>query len=188
MACHLIRPCKTIHNLSIVPRHSKALGYILKHSDSYSNKAENSATWIGSHLRATDKDWLHGYHANWTRIEWVWRVHMSRQISKIDWRLGLQATQKHWVTNVVGNSFYIVVSILISKTTTFTYEIRHLDPLTQTLLLSIIANTIPPHTLHGKCSELQRTLHNFYWFLILIHPFLTYSYNTNEGKQKNKTR
>jgi hypothetical protein len=46
---------------------------------------------------------------------------------------------------VTGNSFCIVVSILISKTTTFTYGIRHLDPLTQTLLLSITANTIFPY-------------------------------------------
>jgi hypothetical protein len=79
-------------------------------------------------------------------------------------------------------------SILISKTTTFTYEIKHLDPLTQTLLLSIIANTIPTHTLHKKCSELKRTLHNYlHWFPISIHPFLTYNYNTNERKLKKKT-
>jgi hypothetical protein len=43
---------------------------------------------------------------------------------------------------VTGNSFYIVFSILISKTTTFTYEIKQPDPLTETLLLSITANTI----------------------------------------------
>jgi hypothetical protein len=42
-------------------------------------------------------------------------------------------------TKVIGYSFFIV---LISKTTTFTYEIRHLDPLTQTLSLSISSNTI----------------------------------------------
>jgi hypothetical protein len=42
-------------------------------------------------------------------------------------------------TKVAGNSSFIV---LISKTTTFTYEIRHLDPLTQTLSLSITSNTI----------------------------------------------
>jgi hypothetical protein len=77
---------------------------------------------------------------------------------------------------------------LISKTTTFTYEIKHMDPLTQTLLLSVIENTIFPHTLHGKCSELHRTLHNFlHCFLILNRPFLTYSSNINEGKQKKKT-
>jgi hypothetical protein len=80
-------------------------------------------------------------------------------------------------------------SILISKTTTFTYEIKHLDPLTQTFLLSITSNTIFYHTLHGKYSDLQCTLHNFlHWFPILIHLFLTYSCNTNEGKQKKKTR
>jgi hypothetical protein len=61
---------------------------------------------------------------------------------------------------VTGNSFYIVFSILISKTTTFTYEIKQPDPLTETLLLSITANTIF-HTLHEKYSELQHTLHNF---------------------------
>jgi hypothetical protein len=67
------------------------------------------------------------------------------------------------------------------------YEIKHMDPLTQTLLLSITGNIIFSHTLHEKCSELQRTLHNvLHWFLILIHPFLTYSCNTNEGKQKKK--
>jgi hypothetical protein len=37
-------------------------------------------------------------------------------------------------TKIVGNSFFIV---LISKTTTFPYENRHLDLLTQTLSLSI---------------------------------------------------
>jgi hypothetical protein len=42
-------------------------------------------------------------------------------------------------TNIANNSFFIV---LISKTITFTYEIRHLDPLTQTLSLSITSNTI----------------------------------------------
>jgi hypothetical protein len=42
-------------------------------------------------------------------------------------------------TKVADNLFFI---ILISKTTTFTYEIRHLDPLTQTLSLSITSNTI----------------------------------------------
>jgi hypothetical protein len=42
-------------------------------------------------------------------------------------------------TKVADNLFFI---ILISKTTTFTYETRHLDPLTQTLSLSITSNTI----------------------------------------------
>jgi hypothetical protein len=83
-------------------------------------------------------------------------------------------------TKVVGNSFFIV---LISKTTTFTYEIRHLEPLTQTLSLSITSNIIFSHTLHGKYSELQPTLHDLHLFLILIHPLLSYSCNTNEGKQ-----
>jgi hypothetical protein len=54
-------------------------------------------------------------------------------------------------TNVAGKSFFI---ILVTKTTTFTYEIKHLDPLTQTLSLSITSNTLF-HTLHGKCSLLQ---------------------------------
>jgi hypothetical protein len=45
-------------------------------------------------------------------------------------------------TNVTGNSLCIVFCILIIKTTTFTFEIKHLDPLTETLLLSISANTI----------------------------------------------
>jgi hypothetical protein len=45
-------------------------------------------------------------------------------------------------TKVADNLFCIVFSILISKTTTFTYEIKRLDPLTQTLLLPITANTI----------------------------------------------
>jgi hypothetical protein len=48
-------------------------------------------------------------------------------------------------TKVIGNSFCIVFSILISKTTTFTYEIKHLDLLIKTLLLSITANTIFPY-------------------------------------------
>jgi hypothetical protein len=45
-------------------------------------------------------------------------------------------------TKIAGNSFFIV---LISKTTTFTYEIRHMDSLTQTILLFIISNTIFPY-------------------------------------------
>jgi hypothetical protein len=45
-------------------------------------------------------------------------------------------------TKVAGNSFCIVFSILISKITTFTYEIKHLDPLTERLLLSITTSTI----------------------------------------------
>jgi hypothetical protein len=64
-------------------------------------------------------------------------------------------------TKVASNSFYIVFCILILKTTTFTYEIKYLDPLTETLLLSISVNIIFSHTLHGKYSELQCTLHNF---------------------------
>jgi hypothetical protein len=42
-------------------------------------------------------------------------------------------------TKVADSSFFIV---LISKITTFTYEIRHLDPLTPTFSLSITSNTI----------------------------------------------
>jgi hypothetical protein len=45
-------------------------------------------------------------------------------------------------TKVAGNSFFIV---LISKIAAFTYEIRHLDPLTQTLSLSITSNIIFPY-------------------------------------------
>jgi hypothetical protein len=42
-------------------------------------------------------------------------------------------------TKVIGNLFFIV---LISKTIAFTYEIRHMDPLTKTHSLSITSNTI----------------------------------------------
>jgi arginine utilization protein RocB len=64
---------------------------------------------------------------------------------------------------VVGNSFC---------TTTFTKEIRHLDPLTETHFVIHYSKHYFSHTLHIKCSELHRTLHNvLYWFLILIHPF-----------------
>jgi hypothetical protein len=95
----------------------------------------------------------------------------------------IEYTKTSSETKVVGNLLCIVFYILIIKITTFTYGIRHMDPLTETLLLSISANTIFSHTLHGKCSELQRTLHNFlHWFPILIHPLLTYSCNTNEEK------
>jgi hypothetical protein len=81
--------------------------------------------------------------------------------------------------------------IIFSKATTFTYEIGQSDPLTQTLFIIkyITANTILSHILHKKYSKLQHTLHIFlHWFPISIHPFLTYSFNTNEGKQKKKTR
>jgi hypothetical protein len=45
-------------------------------------------------------------------------------------------------TKVVDNSLFIV---LISKTTTFTYEIRNLDPLTQIFSLSITSKTFFIH-------------------------------------------
>jgi hypothetical protein len=91
-------------------------------------------------------------------------------------------------TKVAGNSICIVLCIFIIETTIFTYEIKHLAPLTEILLLTISSNNIFLHTLHEKCSELQRTLHNtLHWFLISIHPWLTYTCNTNEGKQRKKT-
>jgi hypothetical protein len=45
-------------------------------------------------------------------------------------------------TKVIGNTIYIVLCILIIKTTTFMYEIKHLDPLTEILLLTTSSNTI----------------------------------------------
>jgi hypothetical protein len=54
-------------------------------------------------------------------------------------------------TKGAGNSFYIVLCILIIKTTTFMYEIKHLDPLTEIFLLS--KKLFFSHK-HGKCSEL----------------------------------
>jgi hypothetical protein len=88
---------------------------------------------------------------------------------------------------VAVNSFCINI---FSKTTTLTYEIIQPGPLTQTLLIIkyITSTTILYYTLHEKCSELHRTLHIFLqWVLISNHPFLTYSFNTNEEKQKKKT-
>jgi hypothetical protein len=96
-----------------------------------------------------------------------------------------QGTQLHSKERNLDSDKYI-----FSKATTLTYEIIQPDPLTQILFIIkyITANTILSHTLHRKCSELQCTLHIFlHWFLILIHPFLTYSFNTNEGKQKKNT-
>jgi hypothetical protein len=90
-------------------------------------------------------------------------------------------------TMVAVNSFCII----FSKATTFKYEIRQPDPLTQTLFYYQIHYNKHyfPHILGGKCSELQHTLYIFlHWFPISIHPFLTYSFNTNERKQKKKTR
>jgi hypothetical protein len=49
-------------------------------------------------------------------------------------------------TKAIGNSFCIVLCILIIKTTIFAYEIKHLDSLTEILLLTISSNTIFPHT------------------------------------------
>jgi hypothetical protein len=38
---------------------------------------------------------------------------------------------------------------------------------------------LDPHTLHEKCSEQQRTLHNIlHWFQISTNPWLTYTCNT----------
>jgi hypothetical protein len=68
---------------------------------------------------------------------------MSWQIGKVRLRARIvEYTKTPSETKVADSSFRIVFSILISKTTTFTYEIKHLDLLTETLLLSIIANTI----------------------------------------------
>jgi hypothetical protein len=47
-------------------------------------------------------------------------------------------------TKVIGNTICIVLCILIIKTTTFMYEIKHLDPLTEILLLTTSSNTIFP--------------------------------------------
>jgi hypothetical protein len=82
-------------------------------------------------------------------------------------------------TKIADNSFFIV---LISKITNFTYEVRHLDPLTQTLLLSITSNTIFSIHYIGNVVN-YNTLHDLHWFLILIHLLLSYSGNINEGKQ-----
>jgi hypothetical protein len=77
-------------------------------------------------------------------------------------------------TKIADNSFFIV---LISKITNFT-----LDPLTQTLLLSITSNTI--FSIHYTGNVVNyNTLHDLHWFLILIHLLLSYSGNINEGKQ-----
>jgi hypothetical protein len=70
---------------------------------------------------------------------------MSRQIGNVDCRLGMKGTQKHRTKKVTGNSFC---------TTTFTYEIRHVNPLTETLLLSHYIKHYFSHTIHGKYSEL----------------------------------
>jgi hypothetical protein len=51
---------------------------------------------------------------------------------------------------------------ILSDTATFVYEIKQLDPLSQTLSLSITSDSFF-HTLHKKCSKLQPTLHAFLW-------------------------
>jgi hypothetical protein len=90
-----------------------------------------------------------------TQINWAWRVHMSQQIGKEDWGLGLQSSPNHQLKQRLRGRFpSIVLCILIIKTTTFTYEIKHLNLLTKILLLSISSNTIFSHTLYEKCSEL----------------------------------
>jgi hypothetical protein len=66
----------------------------------------------------------------------------TQQVRLMDKIVGYTKTPRD--TKVAGNSFCIEFSIFICKTTTFTYEIRNLDPLTKTLLLSIITNTIFP--------------------------------------------
>jgi hypothetical protein len=72
-------------------------------------------------------------------------------------------------SKIIGNSFFV---LLISKTSTFTYEIKHLDPLTHTVSLSITSDSFF-HTLHEKYSELEPTLHDFLWFLILNRQLLS---------------
>jgi hypothetical protein len=63
----------------------------------------------------------HGYDSNWTRIKWTWRPD-----SWPNENLHLHP---------------------LRKTTTFTYEINHFNPLSQTLSSSIISNTFF-HALH----------------------------------------
>jgi hypothetical protein len=90
------------------------------------------------------------------------------------------------------------IELILSGTATFAYEIKQLDPLTQTLSLSITSGSLFPyitrkmkqitgplsmiffgyiilffHTLHKKYSELQRTLHDLLWFLISNHSLLS---------------
>jgi hypothetical protein len=70
-------------------------------------------------------------------------------------------------TNATGNSSFIVFSILISKTTIFTYEIKHHDPLIETLLLSITRDTI--FSIHytknvANYSALSTTFYNGFRF------------------------
>jgi hypothetical protein len=152
--------------------HSKAFGCIPRHSTPF------QGTWLHSQ----------GFDFDLDRLRMESPYDSANRQGKLRARI-VQCKKTPSETKVASNSFCIVFSILISKTTTFMYKIKHLDPLTETLLLSITANTIFWHTLHKKCSELQHTLHNFlHWFQILIYPFLTYSCNTNEGKQNKKTR
>jgi hypothetical protein len=74
-----------------------------------------------------------------------------------------------------GRRQLILYILLISEVAIFTYEMKHLDPLTQTLSLSIQLDSFFSHTLHRKCSDVQPTFHDFLWFLILNHPLLSSS-------------
>jgi hypothetical protein len=63
------------------------------------------------------------------------------------------------------------VAVNFSKAKTFTYEIRNLDPLTQTLFYYQMHYNKHyfPHTIHRKCSKLQRTLHKFLqWISVIV--------------------
>jgi hypothetical protein len=85
-------------------------------------------------------------------------------------------------TKVAGNWFFIV---LISKTTTFTYEIKHMNLLTQTLLLSITSNTIFPiyHTKNiVNYSSLSMIYISFWFWFIHCQAITVTQMNGNNYK------
>jgi hypothetical protein len=66
------------------------LGAILRHSANCFVNTDHSSSSLETYSRFIDEDCYHGFHANWTPIEWSWMIEMR-------W-LTLQGTQKFRVT------------------------------------------------------------------------------------------
>jgi hypothetical protein len=141
------------------------LDWIPRHSTNYSNKIEHSEIWLDNPLRATDEDWYHGYEME---------NQQSRLMARITWYTIILSG-----STVGGNLFFIFIDQWNSNIHLWNQTLGSIK--LNTFIIHYIRLFF--HILHGKCSELQPTLHDFLWFLISSCPLLSSSCNTTEGKQ-----
>jgi hypothetical protein len=109
-------------------------------------------------------------------IDFKWKLEFRSEL----W-IGLEF---EWNSNGIWEfeSIRSFIMMLEHKWRVYSSGTLHLDLLTQTLSLSITSNTIFfIHYIENVAN--YNPLYELCWFLILIHPLLRYSCNTNEGKQ-----